>query len=332
MSTDVKYRQLTALPAMSSVLRRQSLRAVPELLRGSAIHGADPGIGLQLRGLTIDGQHVAQYCQVTGFRLRDEVPAPYLFVLAFPMILELMGDEEYPLPVLGSVHLSHDIEVHEPIRIGDSVDLTVRAGNIRPHRRGLVVDFWCEVYRDGALAVTQTASFLAKGARFDSSTAAAVRTRGEDDARTLAAPAQLAADYQARPTAAVTHTYDRALVGRYAEVSGDRNPIHVSALGAKAFGFARPIAHGMLTFARTVATQEGRLHPQQRLRVDFYRPIVLPAKVGLYEHSSAAEDNSTAAEDSTTIEVRSARQPERVHAVVRIDALTPGATPAQPED
>ena len=40
---------------------------------------------------------------------------------------------------------------------------------------------------------------------------------------------------------------------RYAAVSGDRNPIHLYALTAKAFGFPRQIAHGMWSKARCLA-------------------------------------------------------------------------------
>ena len=40
---------------------------------------------------------------------------------------------------------------------------------------------------------------------------------------------------------------------RYAAVSGDRNPIHLSSLAAKAFGFPRAIAHGMYTASLALA-------------------------------------------------------------------------------
>ena len=46
---------------------------------------------------------------------------------------------------------------------------------------------------------------------------------------------------------------------RYAAVSGDRNPIHLYPLTARAFGFPRAIAHGMWLKARTLAALEGRL-------------------------------------------------------------------------
>ena len=46
---------------------------------------------------------------------------------------------------------------------------------------------------------------------------------------------------------------------RYGAVSGDRNPIHLHSLTARAFGFKSAIAHGMWLKARTLATLEGRL-------------------------------------------------------------------------
>jgi acyl dehydratase len=39
----------------------------------------------------------------------------------------------------------------------------------------------------------------------------------------------------------------------YAALSGDRNPIHLSALTSQLFGFKRPIAHAMYLVARLEA-------------------------------------------------------------------------------
>jgi acyl dehydratase len=70
-------------------------------------------------------------------------------------------------------------------------------------------------------------------------------------------------------------------VGRdYAAVSGDHNPIHTSRLGARLFGFPRPIAHGMWTKARCLAALDGRLPPAYSVDVAFKLPILLPATVG----------------------------------------------------
>ncbi len=65
---------------------------------------------------------------------------------------------------------------------------------------------------------------------------------------------------------------------RYAAVSGDVNPIHLSPLAARAFGFPRTIVHGMWTHARALAALEGRLPPTYRVVVDFTKPILLPGQ------------------------------------------------------
>jgi acyl dehydratase len=68
---------------------------------------------------------------------------------------------------------------------------------------------------------------------------------------------------------------------RYAAVSGDRNPIHLHPLTARAFGFPRAIAHGMWLKARTLATIESRLPDAFSVDVTFKTPVLLPSTVSL---------------------------------------------------
>jgi acyl dehydratase len=66
---------------------------------------------------------------------------------------------------------------------------------------------------------------------------------------------------------------------RYAAVSGDRNPIHLTDLTAKPFGFSHHIAHGMWTHARALAELDNRLPDAYRVEVAFKKPITLPGTV-----------------------------------------------------
>ena len=66
---------------------------------------------------------------------------------------------------------------------------------------------------------------------------------------------------------------------RYAAVSGDVNPIHLSGLTAKAFGFPRAIAHGMWVKARALAALSGRLPDAFTIDVAFRKPLFLPSTV-----------------------------------------------------
>lgn len=66
---------------------------------------------------------------------------------------------------------------------------------------------------------------------------------------------------------------------RYAAVSGDRNPIHLTALSAKAFGFPRAIAHGMYTASRALADVGAARGDAFDWSVEFVKPVLLPGTV-----------------------------------------------------
>jgi acyl dehydratase len=59
------------------------------------------------------------------------------------------------------------------------------------------------------------------------------------------------------------------------------NPIHLSGLTAKAFGFKRAIAHGMWVKARVLGALSGRLPDALSIDVAFRKPLFLPSTVTL---------------------------------------------------
>lgn len=75
----------------------------------------------------------------------------------------------------------------------------------------------------------------------------------------------------------------------FAKLTGDINPIHWVPSYAKAMGFRNVILHGFSTFARAMeglnrGLFSGDVHAIRTFEVRFTRPLVLPAKVGLYVH------------------------------------------------
>ena len=67
---------------------------------------------------------------------------------------------------------------------------------------------------------------------------------------------------------------------RYGLIAGDVNPIHMHALAAKPFGFKRAIAHGMFSYARSVARIIPPGQEALQLTVAFKRPVFLPSRGG----------------------------------------------------
>ncbi|MEL6349641.1 MAG: MaoC/PaaZ C-terminal domain-containing protein, partial [Myxococcota bacterium] len=94
---------------------------------------------------------------------------------------------------------------------------------------------------------------------------------------------------------------------KYARISGDYNPIHLSALTARPFGFRRAIIHGMWTKARCLAQLD--LRAPCEIAVHFLRPASLPSAV----YFNADQDGRfevISARSSKRLLVGEARAPE----------------------
>ncbi|BCN60790.1 MaoC/PaaZ C-terminal domain-containing protein [Prescottella equi] len=224
---------------------------------------------LALSGLRVDPDNLAAYAKVCGLRFGDTLPITYPFTLVFPTVMRLLTSREFPFPAIGSVHTDNTIEQLRPISVSEPLDLRVHAENLRPHAKGTQVDLVSEVSVGRELVWRQVSTFLKM--------------------HPTGAPKEAKAEHEdevpPRPTR--TLRVDQKIISRYAAVSGDRNPIHVTSLGAKAFGFPSTIAHGMWSAAAALQPLEGRVADAVTYTVRFGKPIVLPATVNLYADRTA---------------------------------------------
>ncbi len=208
--------------------------------------------------IAIDREHLASYAKVCGFRLSDELPATYPHVLAFPLHMELMTDGSFPFPAVGLVHIGNRIAQHRPIGAAERLALRVHPTPAESHPRGQAFSIVTQARAGDELVWESRSTMLRRGG------GGGGRSQG---------------DTQDPPPGGAEWRLDGGLGRRYAAVSGDRNPIHLSAPTAKLFGFPRTIAHGMWTKARCVAALEGLLPDAFVVEVEFRRPILLPARV-----------------------------------------------------
>jgi hypothetical protein len=212
------------------------------------------------RGLVTDRDHLARYDRVCGFRLTDTLPVTYPHILAFPLAMTLMAASDFPFPVVGLVHVANRITVRRPIDAAEPLDLLVRAEKLRAHDRGRVFDVVATAFASGENVWTSVSTYLSKNA-------------AEREGREKR-------DHPATPAPTAVWKVPARVGSDYAEVSGDRNPIHTSRIGARLFGFPRPIAHGMWSKARALAALAGRLPAEYTVDVAFKQPILLPGRVG----------------------------------------------------
>ncbi|MFF0817942.1 MaoC/PaaZ C-terminal domain-containing protein [Rhodococcus sp. NPDC003318] len=255
--------QLDGPPSTLSIYARAALGALP-VVGKSGIGTSLPDETLTLRGLKVDTDNLAAYARVCGLRFGDALPVTYPFTLAFGTVMQLMVSSEFPFPAIGSVHIENVVEQRRPVSVSEPLDLAVHAENLRPHPKGTQVDLVTEINVGRELAWRQVSTFLKMHA-----------TDAPKEPRTEHAD-------EVPPLPMRTLRVDQKTIGRYAAVSGDRNPIHVSSLGAKVFGFPRTIAHGMWSAAAILGAVEGRIPDAVTYRVKFGKPVVLPATVNVY--------------------------------------------------
>jgi acyl dehydratase len=89
---------------------------------------------------------------------------------------------------------------------------------------------------------------------------------------------------------------DRELLKRYADASGDQNPIHQDEAFAKSVGLPDVIAHGMLTMGlvgQYVSDWAGGSVNVKEYSARFVKPVVVPANtvVELVVNGVATEEN-----------------------------------------
>ncbi len=295
-------------------IRASYARAALGLLPGTPRSGTLPDVELRQRATVTDLAHLAAYDRVCGFRFGDTLPATYPHVLAFPLAMRLMTAPDFPLPLLGLVHVTNRITVSGPLAAAAPLDLSVRAANLRDHPRGRRFDVIATGSVDGAEVWRGVSTYLkiaapprptggspvADGSLVAGGTVVAdgsvvaggfpvadgsLPTDGSPRAggSVLAGGSLLAGDglLAGMPEAAggALWRVPGRMGGDYAAVSGDRNPIHTSWVGARLSGFPGPIAHGMWTKARALAALEGRLPDRFTVEVAFKKPIPLPSKV-----------------------------------------------------
>ncbi len=216
--------------------------------------------------VVVDADRVTEYCDVVGLSNSGDVPIMYLYVLSFPLIMQLFLSDDFPAAAVGSVHVENTITRRRAVHTGEKLSLRTSCGNLREHRKGMLVDFVTEFTDENGASVASEVSTMLIQQRTSLS--------GEP------APEPPKQVKLGAPDAFLS--VDGGLIRRYASVGGDRNPIHMSPLGGKAFGFPSSIAHGAWTAAAILRLLEGRIPDAVTYHVRFGKPVVLPAKIALY--------------------------------------------------
>ena len=202
-----------------------------------------------------------------------------------PAMLLLLSHHKSPVRPLGAVNVRNKFEVLRPDLCSAEVLTTARfvvvaalERQARKVKRGLEIDILVEIaqYEDPEVVIYRQVFTMLQFMKFKT--------------KTVTARAGLSAmsteDLSKR---GVWQSFKMSMKAPrlWAKMCKDYNPIHISSLAAKVFGFRSTIAHGNHAFAIALAQLEkdhGSLFATKNeplsMEVHFRKPIVLPATLG----------------------------------------------------
>ncbi|WP_426995791.1 MaoC family dehydratase [Pseudarthrobacter sp. N5] len=259
---------LAEMPSLSKLYVNAAATAARRRVLGSTAGVTLPMAGHEVRGVVAGVANLTAYQHLIGETASDVLPAGFIHALTFPVAMSVMNRDDFPLPLLGMIHLSNRVEQGSPVLFTETLDISARVENLRGHRAGTQLDVIAEVRGAGHTVVRWkgVSTYLAKG----------VFLPGIDKPSASVEAAPFTAP---DPTALWQLGVD---TGRaYAAVSGDFNPIHLSVLSAKALGMRRSIAHGMYLASRALADVGAVKGNSFSWDVFFDAPVFLPARVAL---------------------------------------------------
>ncbi len=253
--------ELSEVPGFGAVYARAAAQAARMKARKPSASSL-PDRSVTVRGLTVDRDHYANFQHLMGDSVGTHLHPGYVHVLTFPLAMHLLTEKDFPLPLLGMVHITNEVTQTRGIAIDEPMNVVASIRNPRPHYAGTLLDAVVEVWCGDELVLVDTSGYLVRGSNLGG-------PRPDKPEREEFTP----------PPASQRWKLAADAGRKYATVSGDANPIHLSAMSAKLFGFDRAIVHGMYSASRAF-TATG-VSPARELTwsIEFEAPVKLPGTV-----------------------------------------------------
>ncbi|MGP5217591.1 MaoC/PaaZ C-terminal domain-containing protein [Arthrobacter rhombi] len=252
---------LDAVPALPRLYAEAVAHQVRNQLSRYKTELVLPEVEHSVHGVVADQSRLEAYQQLVGDTVRPHLPSVFIHGTVFPVAMSVLAARDFPLPLLGMVHLSNQVEHLRPVGVDEVLDVRAWTEKLRDHQAGTQLDVVCEVSVGTEIVWVGTSTYLAKGIW------AGQRPERRGQRPEFVPPRQTGA-WRLGPG-----------TGReYAAVLGDYNPIHLGALPAKALGMKRQIAHGMFLAGKALA-QTAPLEGGYHWDILFEAPVLLPSTV-----------------------------------------------------
>jgi hypothetical protein len=228
-------------------------------------------------GVELNEASCMLYHQVVDWDLESDIIHPcYLHSLAFPLHMMLLLLPKFPFPLLGLIHINNQIRQLRPIKKGEKLCVSSCFEGLKLHAKGWLFSINVEFYSGTELVWQSISTNLFRA----------------DHGKTVDSSSQHSIDFITKPIM-TSRKLNTNLGRRYAKVSGDFNPIHLSKWSAKLFGFKQHIVHGMWTKSYCISMLQ-KITPSIfvqafEINTTFKQPLFLPNQVNLAVQSNVSD-------------------------------------------
>ncbi|MGR6873163.1 MaoC/PaaZ C-terminal domain-containing protein [Pseudomonas sp. HK3] len=251
--------------------------------------GFNPETGLpDIRGSWLaakaDSTALRNYHEVLSLTQGEYLPILYPHVLAGGLHMNMLTHKLFPFGLLGAVHLKNRITQHSPIKNTQVLDIHSAMGEFRLLPKGLEFDFSTHVIVEGETLWEEVSTYFMAG-KFGGK---------ENPSEQSSFELSTLEDTNEEANWLVPKNRGK----KYAQISGDYNPIHMSATLAKLFGLKRDIAHGFGIVAEaieasgTLASIKSRQSNHEKIQIDvvFKGPVFLESQAILRQNKHQDEN------------------------------------------
>ncbi|AJT42873.1 dehydratase [Psychromicrobium lacuslunae] len=262
-----KIIELSEAPSLSKLYAKAASSTALGLVGLARRSSVFPNTEYRLSGLRADREKLRDFNRLMHGSDRDELPAGFAHIMVFPTSIALMAADDFPLPLVGAVHLANRVEQRRRVDPTESFSARVWAQNPAQHRAGTQVEIAAELSteRAGEVVWSSVSTYLARGVKLPGLSAVQTPEREKFSVPDANAQWALSSD----------------IGRRYAALSGDVNPIHMSSLSARALGMKGAIAHGMYLASRALASAQPAGLEAFEWRAEFATPTFIPGLVSV---------------------------------------------------
>src|SRR3954451_14786126 len=117
-------------PDVGETLRFDAAPDLRRVFAAAAVNGryhgsSVPDVEAVRRGVAVDAEAVADYAHLGGCGLTAPPPVTWPHLLGFPLQAAVMSRRDFPVALVGLVHVENRIEWARPLDYGETLDVRV---------------------------------------------------------------------------------------------------------------------------------------------------------------------------------------------------------------